>query len=440
MARAPRNRGDLLAKGVQVLKGLAPHSRRHLRLFVLGAVGACCTVAARLALPWPLRAVAQRWMDPAEGAVSGVPTVFDPVLTMGLLFLALILLLGFSDYSARLYFARFAIGTVRDLRGSVFRSVVRGSARRRAKRPGDLVSRLVGDTARIKAGLQGFLLHVGTNGLTLVGATAIVFWMNPELGFVFAVAVVATLIISALTAVKVFRKSLKVRKKEGQLADKIQSTVASKKSGRSAVKKLNRSSGRHEASLTHLQGVATWITHGTFGMAMLAALWIGSRAVNNGELPAADMVVVMMYALTMRGPIVRLARQGARTGRFLGPAHRLIQLQNKFQETQTVNTVQEPTRPNVNNGSVRVLFSGHAPVHFACFQPLYARLCAHPDVEVFVSGGLRSRRKDASEVGGKKKKKRWQYDGRALYEPFGVPPDQVLPVNEMRGQDFDVVF
>ncbi len=439
MAGEPRERADLLTKSMLVLRGLAPHSRRHLRSFAFGAVGACFMVGARLALPWPLRVVAESWIDATHPAGSSVNSGIDPALAMGVLFLALILLLGFSDYVARLYFARFAIGTVRDLRGSVYRSVVSAPARRRARRPGDLISRLVGDTARTKAGLQGFLLHVGTNGLTLIGATAIVFWMNLNLGLVFAAAAAATLIISVVTAGKMFRQSLKLRKKEGQLADKIQSTVASKKSRRVEVKKLNRSSGRHEASLTHLQGVATWMTHGTFGLAMLVALWIGSGAVNSGALPAGDMVVVMMYALTLRGPIVRLARQGARTGKVLGPAYRLIQLQAKSKESQPMIEVHEPVQPNEDRESVRVLFSGHAPVHFACFQPLYERLCAHPGVEVFLSGGLRTQYRDKMPDGTKGKKK-WRYDGSALYEPFGVPPDRILPVKEMRRQNFDVVF
>jgi len=438
MAGELRGRVGLLTKSVQVVRGLAPHARRHMKAFVLGAVGACFMVAARLALPWPLRAVAESWIDPAQGGGSTSPTQLDPALSMGIAFLALILLLGFSDYVARLYFARFAIGTVRDLRGSVYRSVVQAPKRHRTRRPGDLVSRLVGDTARIKAGMQGFLLHVGTNGLTLIGATAIVFSMNIELGLVFAAAAGTTLIISVVTAGKVFRQSLKVRKKEGQLADKIQSTVASKKSRRADVKKLNRSSGRHEASLTHLQGVATWVTHGTFGIAMFAALWIGSAAVKSGSLPAADMVVVMMYALTLRGPIVRLARQGARTGKVLGPAYRLIQLQNKSRGAQAMTGVQEPAHSGASSGKVRILFSGHAPVHFACFAPLYERLCAHPDVDLYVSGGLRTQIQ-VTKANGKKKKK-WQYDGSALYEPFGVPPDQILTVKEMRDQDFDVVF
>ena len=459
MSGAPQDRGVLLAKSAQVFKGLAPHARRHLRWLTLGAVAATFVVAARLALPWPLRAVAENWMGPAGTAGSGAapasPISLDPVLAMGVAFLALILLLGFSDYCARLYFARFAIGTVRDLRGSVLRSVARAGKRARAKRPGDLISRLVGDTARIKTALQGFLIHVVTNGLTLAGATVIVLSMNVKLGLVFAAAVVATAIFSVVVAGKVFRKALKFRQQEGRLADEIQSLVASRESGGSGLKKLNRSSGHHEASLTHLQGVATWVTHGIFGLAMLVTLWIGGGAVASGELPAADMVVVMMYALTMRGPIVRLARQGSRTGKVLGPAYRLVQLQDKASaaeaktrarklrtkaERETRSSGSSVARSGgTQGGAMRVLFAGYAPVHFACFQPLYERLSAHPDIEVFVSGGLRSRTGAVVTEKGEKKEV-WTYDEKALYGAAGVPADRTLAVQEMCEQHFDVVF
>ena len=78
---------------------------------------------------------------------------------------------------------------------------------------------------------------------------------------------------------------------------------------------------------------------------------------------------------------------------------------------------------------MRVLFTGYAHVHFACFRPLYERLTRIPGVEVFLSGGLRSGR-GAGLV----------HDERAMYEPFVIPPEHVLPVEEIREQDFDVLF
>lgn len=80
-----------------------------------------------------------------------------------------------------------------------------------------------------------------------------------------------------------------------------------------------------------------------------------------------------------------------------------------------------------------VLFTGYTPVHFACFRPVYERLAAMPGVEIFLSGGLRSRAEDESGVV-------TAYDGPAMYRPFGIPPDRVLPVERIRRMDFDALF
>ncbi len=78
----------------------------------------------------------------------------------------------------------------------------------------------------------------------------------------------------------------------------------------------------------------------------------------------------------------------------------------------------------------RVLFTGYAPVHFACFRPLYEALLATPGVDVRVSGGLRSR------VAGEA----WSYDADALYRPFRLSGASVLTVEEIRRREFDVLF
>jgi hypothetical protein len=79
----------------------------------------------------------------------------------------------------------------------------------------------------------------------------------------------------------------------------------------------------------------------------------------------------------------------------------------------------------------RVLFTGYAPVHFACFRPLYEALLAEPGVDVAVSGGLRSR-EDAQDE--------WSYDAGAMYRPFGLTNGSVLTVDEIRRREFDLLF
>ncbi|HZN40836.1 MAG TPA: CDP-glycerol glycerophosphotransferase family protein [Planctomycetota bacterium] len=76
-----------------------------------------------------------------------------------------------------------------------------------------------------------------------------------------------------------------------------------------------------------------------------------------------------------------------------------------------------------------ILFTGYAPVHFVCFQPLYERLLRSSEYDVFLSGGLRSEGEDGV-----------RHDAHAMYEQFGVPAHRVLPVEEIQTRDFDVLF
>lgn len=89
--------------------------------------------------------------------------------------------------------------------------------------------------------------------------------------------------------------------------------------------------------------------------------------------------------------------------------------------------------------SKRILFTGYAPVHFICFRPLYEYFMSEPGYEVFVSGGLRTKKnKDVTEDTSTTKD--YLYDEQGMYAPLGLPDNQILPVKAIRTMDFDIVF
>ncbi|HEY6060761.1 MAG TPA: CDP-glycerol glycerophosphotransferase family protein [Gemmatimonadales bacterium] len=81
----------------------------------------------------------------------------------------------------------------------------------------------------------------------------------------------------------------------------------------------------------------------------------------------------------------------------------------------------------------RLLFTGYAPVHFVCFQPVYQRLRRLPGVEVFLSGGREPGLGSEGDGLG-------PLTARELYRPFRVPAKRVLELDAMRRQRFDMVF
>ena len=302
-------------------------------------------VSIRVVLPWPLRAMAEPWLAGGEGASvaagSILPATVDPIMVMGGVFLVLLVGLGLCDYLERLYFARFSIGLVRDLRADVFKAAVRGGSFRRSMGSGDLVARLIGDTARVKAGLKGFLVHVATNGVMYAGVTGVLIWMNTGLGLIFAAAGVTVGMITWRGATRMYKAATRFRRKEGRLADTIEQAWSENHDGVSFAA-LNRSSGQHEASLTQIQGSTTWLAHIVLAVAVVAALWVGMRAVSQGQLSTGDVLIVAMYALMMRAPIVQLARQGSRTGKILACADRLSRILTTSQQATVVAAGLEP--------------------------------------------------------------------------------------------------
>ena len=86
------------------------------------------------------------------------------------------------------------------------------------------------------------------------------------------------------------------------------------------------SSGRHEAKLATIQSITTWSTYVIYGIAVLATVVIGTHEIARGTLESRDMVIFLMYVLILRGPTIRLARQGSRLGKTLGSAKRVLQV------------------------------------------------------------------------------------------------------------------
>lgn len=80
--------------------------------------------------------------------------------------------------------------------------------------------------------------------------------------------------------------------------------------------------------------------------------------------------------------------------------------------------------------SYRVMFSGYAPVHFACFKPLYDRLVARDDIDMVLTGGLRTKNESGE----------YEYDAAGMFAPFGIDPSTVVPVSDIGDMTCDALF
>ncbi|NNC87927.1 MAG: hypothetical protein HKN82_05640 [Akkermansiaceae bacterium] len=79
--------------------------------------------------------------------------------------------------------------------------------------------------------------------------------------------------------------------------------------------------------------------------------------------------------------------------------------------------------------STKVFFAGYAPVHYICFRPIHEALARAGNIEVVLSGGLRTVTEESTE-----------YDLEALYGQFDLPPCKLVPVEDLGAMDFDAAF
>lgn len=311
-------------------RGLVRFAKSHRASFAGGLVAALVVVGARLALPWTLRAALEPILsaDSASRGASGALRLLEwPLLLWAVLFLGLLTIMGYADHRERLSFARFSIGVVHDIRSKAARAISCVSVQPSGPgvRRGDIIARLIGDTARIKAGLKGFLVHVATNGIMALGVSIVLIVIDPALGLVFSLGVLLTMLVTWRAARGVYRRAAKYRAREGALADTLHATH-SESAGSDLFTTGSSESAGHEAGITLLQGRATWASHSIFGAAVLACLLVGVAGARSGRIDAGHLVVFAFYALMMRAPLVQLTRQGVRTGKIIACLERVLEI------------------------------------------------------------------------------------------------------------------
>lgn len=348
---APRR---ILRRWVRIWMAFAPFGRRHRRSFLTGWWFATLVVACRLALPWPLRTfLAPALASPPEirADAAGADSSMDP-LFWSAVFLVIAIALGWAEFRQRLWMARFSIGWVRDIRAETFRAAKDLDARYDRISTGDLVARLVGDTARLKAGLQGFMTHVATNGLLFLGVVAILGSRSLVFGGIFLATAFLLMGIAMVGASRVYLRSKSLRRKEGKLAVRIERALDSW-SDESSFAKVNYSSGQHEASVVRLQGLTTMAAHLLIGAVTVTTFWVGMAWVRAGRLSSDDLVLILLYALTLHHPSVRLARQCTRIGKMFACGDRLERLLRAAAWSRSLPAI-EPLSKAINVRSVSV--------------------------------------------------------------------------------------
>jgi ATP-binding cassette subfamily B protein len=310
-----------------VRRRLGPFARKHRKWLVRGTLGTLLVVACRLAFPWPLRGVLELAFSEKESTVVGlVPSSGDPAFWLGGIFIAIVLCQGLAELLQRLSFARFSIGLVHDARAAALESVSRPAQEQPPRDVGDLIARVIGDSARLKAGLKGVLIRMTQNGVFFLGVCIMLLVIDIRLGLVFLAGGVTLISIAGFGAVHVSNISRRLRRKEGRLASRMHQVLVSAESEEGELEPLEDTSGKAEAKTTKLEGLTIWAVHAVLGATSCTVVLLGLHLVRAEALQPGDMFTVLFYLLMVHNPTVRLSRQTVRLGRVLASAERLAKV------------------------------------------------------------------------------------------------------------------
>lgn len=321
---------SLRERALALARTLAPFMRPHQSYLIRGLLATLVGVILRVVLPWPMRSLLKPWLRDTSHHLhmkvpKWLPAGVDPVLAAGVILLAIMLAMGLADMRKRLAYARFAIAVSRDFRAAAMRAAGESRVHHSSHRAGDMVTRILGDSARIKTGIRGFLIHVTTNLVLLTAVSVVLVRLHWGIGLIFVSAVLLTLGIALVASERIANRTRKIRAKEGRLADAIHHTWLDHAADMDDYERIIKaSSGSHDAGITKIQGFAAWSAHVVFGMAMLLGALLAEHEMRVGTLKASTVLVFVVYALMVRTPLVQFARQGVRLGKVLGASDRLV--------------------------------------------------------------------------------------------------------------------
>ncbi|HEU4720962.1 MAG TPA: ABC transporter ATP-binding protein [Gemmatimonadaceae bacterium] len=324
----------------RTLAVLRPHAAGERGVLAAGALLGLATVALHVARPWPLKwildyLVGAATPGPVAGWVASAPAA--GVLALSVLLVALSLAAAAAEWGQTILLNGLVNRVLFRFRAALFSHLLRQPlAFHESREVGELLTRIVYDTSRLRRGINGVLLRIVQTVALFAATIAVLLWVDVRLGIVFAGGGLVALGAMRRRGRRIARVARRQRKREGRLAALVERELSSVRelqafgAGASAVcrrfGRKNDSSLRREQKVQRLAAGLTLGVEALLAVTLAVAIGLGTHAVLTGRLGAGDLVLFSSYALTLRGPFVDFARQTARLGRTAACAERLAAL------------------------------------------------------------------------------------------------------------------
>ena len=210
-------------RGVATL--LWPHTRGDRKLLLVGAALSLLLIVLRLAQPWPLKWILDLLTARPEheglGGVLKAPALGIPGLSLA--YIAITLSAATLAYAERLVLAGLGNRVIYRLRTALFGHVLRQPlAFHESRTTGELLTRIVYDTARLRQGVNAILLRMFQTAVLFLAMLAVLLWLNAGLAALVGLGALLALSAMAWSGRRIAGAASKQRKKEGRLATTVE--------------------------------------------------------------------------------------------------------------------------------------------------------------------------------------------------------------------------
>ncbi|MGP4093936.1 ABC transporter ATP-binding protein [Nonomuraea sp. KM90] len=312
-------------KGDAVVKELLAYIRPHRKILVLGGLLGLIGSAAGLAMPLLAKYVVDAFGQ--AGSMTG------PLLGLTAAVLVSAVVSAAGSYLMERTGEGIVLGARRQLVDRLLRLRVADVDR---LKPGDLLSRVTGDTTLLRAVLTNGVVESVSAAFMLVGAIVLMAAMDGVLLLVTLLIVVVIGGMVALIMPKIQRAQTHAQEAVGEMGAVLDRALQAYRTvkasgaeereiavvGDAAMRARDR--GLQVAGWTSLAGVATWMAVQT---AFLAVLAVGGARVASGTLEVSSLIAFLLYLFYLVPPIGQLVQGGVQLQQGLAAMKRIKEIE-----------------------------------------------------------------------------------------------------------------
>jgi ATP-binding cassette subfamily B protein len=329
-----------LKKTGSLVKLLWPHLREHRGMLLAGIGLSGLLVGLRILQPWPLKFIIDTISGKGHHHITWL-TDDRPlaVLLLSVAYISITFGTSACNYAQRLLLSGLGNRVVHRFRNELYRHILQLPLTYHATREtGELITRVVYDTARVRQGVRALLVQIFQNLFLFLMTISVLVWINVTLAAIVALSGVLTVMMMGGRTRSIRRASAKSRKREGKLASVIAEAmlgVRELQTFRPGNETSDRFDRQNTKSLKHEQKVRR-LSEGLLlrvevllAITLAMILWVGAIGVEAGRLTPGDLVLFAAYTVAMYRPYRQFARQSAKVGRTFACADRLTTIMQK---------------------------------------------------------------------------------------------------------------